>query len=95
MILFLYISHYQRHIQKYIPKCYIESILAIMKSKRLLTINDFFKNDKPFFYRLDDKNAKILASTHYILTNEWLMFPFYTPCRHKKPSGFLIFQEGV
>ena len=44
--------------------------------------------------RLNSLKLEITSPLDY-LTHFWAMFPFYTPRKHQKKFGFLVFSGGI
>ena len=49
----------------------------------IITVSQYLKSDNA-------ENDTSMSLTHF-----WSMFPFYTPCKHQKTSGFLMFSGGI
>ena len=88
------------------PKYLLLSLREKCPNKEFFLVRIFLHSDwilrfsiSPYSVRIQENTDQKSAFGHFshivFLTHFWSLFPFYTPWKHQKIFGFLVFSVGI
>ena len=67
--------------------------LATRRFKIMLRLSDFCNSIIAYLHNISSRESFVIKSNFKIYF--WPMFPFFTPRKHRKTTGFLVFSGGA